>query len=92
MTYLTHPGKILKGELQARAITGTELARRIKVPANRIGDILRGRRGITGDTALRLGIYLGTGPEVWMNLQSQYDLTKAEAEHGETIAREVKAA
>jgi antitoxin HigA-1 len=92
MTYLTHPGKILKGELQARDITGTELARRIKVPANRIGDILRGRRGITGDTALRLGIYLGTGPEVWMNLQSQYDLSKAEAAHGEAIARDVKAA
>ena len=74
-----HPGEILADELQEIQITATELARRIKVPANRISQIVRGKRDISADTALRLGRFFGTGPELWLNLQKAYDLDKARA-------------
>lgn len=67
------------------AITQTELARQIGVPANRIGQIINGKRAITGDTALRLGHWFGTSPHFWLNLQSAYDLRLAEAEIGEAL-------
>jgi addiction module HigA family antidote len=60
------------------------------VPANRVNDIVRGRRDITADTALRLARYFGTTPELWMNLQSNYDLSVAQAKLGRAIARQVK--
>ena len=60
-------------------ITATELARRIKVPANCISQIVRGKRDISADTALRLGQFFGTGPELWLNLQKAYDLDQAKA-------------
>ena len=64
----THPGEHLADELRELGISARELARTIKVPTTRITDILRGRRGITGDTALRLGQYFGMSPDFWINL------------------------
>lgn len=72
-----HPGEILADELETRELTAAELARTINVPPNRITQIIKGRRNVTADTALRLGKFLGTGAEFWMNLQKQYDLRLA---------------
>ena len=76
---LIHPGEFLADELEEIQITATELARRIKVPANCISQIVRGKRDISADTALRLGQFFGTGPELWLNLQKAYDLDQAKA-------------
>ena len=72
-----HPGEILADELTELGISATELARQIKVPANRISKILSGKRSITADTAWRLGRWFGTGPKIWLNLQQAYDLDVA---------------
>lgn len=69
-----HPGEILKGEMVALNINATMLARAIHVPANRISQIVAGKRNISTDTALRLGKLLSTGPQFWMNLQKAYEL------------------
>ena len=66
------------------------IARELGVPQNRISDILRGRRGITADTALRLARYLNTTPQLWLNLQKAYELRVAELEAGKDIAKQVK--
>ena len=71
-----HPGEILGNELKKIGIAGTELARQLKVPENRITQIVAGKRSITADTALRLGKWFGTTPAFWLNLQNQYDLWK----------------
>jgi addiction module HigA family antidote len=63
----------------------------LRVPANRITGILRGERSITAETAVRLGRYLGTGAEFWMNLQAVHDISVIEAEKGRAIAAEVPA-
>jgi addiction module HigA family antidote len=80
-----HPGEFLADELEAIEITATELSRQIDVPPNRISQIVRGKRDITADTALRLGRFFGTGPELWMNLQKSYELDKAKAELGPAL-------
>jgi antitoxin HigA-1 len=80
-----HPGEILKDELDELGITPTELARQLDVPANRIGQIIAGKRAITGDTALRLGHWFGTDPQFWLNLQSQHDLDLADRQNGKAI-------
>lgn len=80
-----HPGEHLAEELDALRMSASELARQIKVPANRITGILNGQRAITGDTALRLGHFFGTSPEFWLNLQSIYDLRIAERKAGKSI-------
>lgn len=72
-----HPGEILAEELADRDVSPAELARQINVPANRISQIIRSKRAMTGDTALRLGHWFGMNPQFWMNLQSQYDLAIA---------------
>jgi antitoxin HigA-1 len=72
-----HPGEHLKEELDALDMSAAELARKLNVPTNRITHILNGRRGITGDTALRLSHFFGTSAEFWLNLQSLYDLRLA---------------
>lgn len=82
-----HPGEHLAGELKALGLSPTELARQLAVPANRITQILKGGRAITGDTALRLGHYLGTSPQFWLNLQSLYDLRVAEQKVGGEVQR-----
>ena len=66
-------------------MSAAELARQLKVPTNRITEILNGRRSITGDTALRLGHFFGTSPDFWMNLQKLYELRLAENKAGKTI-------
>ncbi|MEW6234210.1 MAG: HigA family addiction module antitoxin [Candidatus Omnitrophota bacterium] len=73
----THPGEILKDELEARNMSMNRLAKELNVPAGRISQIMSGKRAITPDTAIRLANYLGTSAEVWMNLQTQYDLALA---------------
>ena len=82
-----HPGEFLVDEIEEVGITATELARQIAVPPNRISQIIRGKRDLTADTALRLGQFFGTGPELWMNLQQSYDLDKAKAEIGPVLRR-----
>ena len=81
-----HPGEILADEIQELGVTPTELSRQIQVPANRITQIIKGQRGITGDTALRLGRWFGTSAQFWMNLQSAYDIRMAEQTAGTEIA------
>ncbi len=80
-----HPGEHLAEELTALKMSAAELARRIKVPTNRVTEILNGQRGITGDTALRLGHYFGTSAQFWLNLQSLYELRLAEQKAGRAI-------
>ena len=82
-----HPGEILADELKEVGVTPSNLARQIEVPPNRLSEIIRGRRSITGDTALRLGHWFGTTPQFWLNLQTAYELRLAEAEAGEVIAQ-----
>jgi addiction module HigA family antidote len=84
-TLAIHPGEHLAEELRALNMSASELARRIKVPTNRVTGILNGRRAITGDTALRLAHFFGTSAELWVNLQSLYDLQVAEAKTGKII-------
>jgi len=72
-----HPGEILADELEALDMSAAQLARAIHVPANRISQVLAGKRAITADTALRLGTLFGTGPRFWLNLQSAYELDVA---------------
>jgi addiction module HigA family antidote len=73
-----HPGEILKEEfLDLMGISQRAFARQIDVPANRVNQIINGKRGITDNTAIRLGLALGTSPEMWLRLQSRYELEKA---------------
>ena len=81
-----HPGEHLAEELREIGITAAELSRQIDVPVNRITGIINGQRGITADTALRLGHWFGTAPQYWMNLQQLYELRLAENEVGAKIA------
>ena len=77
----THPGEILKEEyLAPLGLSARQLATDIGVPPNRITDIVRERRAITADTAIRLGKYFRTEPMFWMNVQAAHDMSKAEAE------------
>ncbi len=82
-----HPGEILADELAELGVAPTELARQIGVPPNRISQIVRGKRSITGDTALRLGHWFGASPEFWLNLQTSYDLRLAAKAAGRSIAK-----
>ena len=84
-----HPGEILEEELQTLGLSARQLAVALAVPPNRITSIVNQRRAVTADTALRLGRYLGTSPEFWMNLQSAYDLRSAKQHHGDQITQEV---
>ena len=82
----------MKAELEARGVSASQLALKIRVPANRITSILRGERAVTAETALRLGRFLGTGPAFWMNLQTAYDISVIEDRKGRVIEQEVPAA
>ena len=82
-----HPGEILADELKEIGVTPSALARQMDVPANRISEIIRGRRSITGDTALRLGHWFGTTPQFWINLQTAYDLRVAAQQAGAAIQK-----
>ena len=85
----SHPGETLADELAARGLTANALALKLRVPANRITDIVRGRRAVTAETALRLGRYFGTGAKLWVDLQAAYDLAIAERDLGAVIEKEI---
>lgn len=80
-----HPGEHLAEELDALDMSAAELARKLRVPTNRVTQILNGARSISGDTALRLAHFFGTSAQFWLNLQSLYDLRVAEQKAGKAI-------
>jgi len=83
-----HPGEILREEfLEPLGMTAYQLAKGIGVEQTRISEILHGKRGITADTALRLARFFGTSAQMWMNLQTRYELEEAEEALGETLTR-----
>jgi addiction module HigA family antidote len=87
----TSPGEMLTEEfLKPLAMTQHQLALAIRVPANRIGQIVRGTRAISPDTALRLSRYFGNSPEFWLNLQQAYDLSRAREDSAARIEEEVR--
>src|SRR5687768_17111107 len=86
-----HPGKILAEELELLNVTPTELARQLKVPANRIAQIIQGTRAITGDTALRLAHWFRSSPEFWLNRQMQHEIRLAQKILGDEISKLPKA-
>jgi addiction module HigA family antidote len=89
----TAPGEILREEfMEPLGITANALAIALRVPATRIGDILRADRprAVSADTAMRLARYFGTTPQFWINLQANYDLSLAEVEHGAEIEADVR--
>ncbi|MBY0532696.1 MAG: HigA family addiction module antidote protein [Xanthobacteraceae bacterium] len=91
MRIRTSPGEILHEEfMKPLNLSGNALARNLKVPANRINDILRDRREISADTALRLARYFGTSARFWLNAQAAYNLSRTEAESGRKIASQVR--
>jgi len=88
-----HPGEILREDfLKPAGLTANALARALKVPAPRINEVVRKRRGISADTALRLARYFGGDARSWLNLQTAYDLRVAEIAHAKRVAREVRPA
>ena len=87
----SHPGDVLLQEfMRPLELSANALATELRVPATRISAIIKGRRGVTADTALRLSRYFGTTPEFWINLQAAYELSVARAETGDVIARDVR--
>jgi antitoxin HigA-1 len=85
-----HPGRTLREDvLQPLGMSVNALAKELHVPATRLNDIVRGRRGVTADTALRLARYLGTSAQFWLNLQSIYDLRVTERSNGMSIRKQV---
>ena len=86
-----HPGDVLSEEfLKPLALSANALALALRVPATRIGAIIKGERAVTADTALRLARFFGTSPEFWLNLQGLHDLTKTLRESGAAIERDVR--
>jgi addiction module HigA family antidote len=92
MTPVVHPGRLLKRELAARGLSANRLALDLGVPSGRITDILNGRRGITADTAVRLGRYFGNRAQFWLDLQSQYEIALVEHERGSESTQRVRPA
>lgn len=85
-----HPGEVLREDyLRELGMSANALAKALNVPAPRINDIVRERRGVTADTALRLARYFDSSPQFWLNLQAMYDLRVAEIATGKKIEREV---
>ncbi len=86
-----HPGEVLREEfLIPHGLSAHALAQALRVPAPRINDIVRERRAVTPDTALRLARYFGTTPQFWLNLQASYDLKIAMRETGTRIKRDIE--
>ena len=80
-----HPGEHMAEELKELEMSAAEMARKLDGPTNRITGILNGQRAVTGDTALRLAHFFGTSAELWLNLQSLYDLRIAQKKAGQSI-------
>ncbi len=88
-----HPGEILLEDyMKPLCLSANALARALAVPAPRVNDIVRERRGLSADTALRLARYFGGDARSWLNLQTAYDLRVAEIKSGKRIAKEIKPA
>jgi addiction module HigA family antidote len=87
-----HPGRTVADELATRGISAHAAALKMRIPPGRLSEIINGKRGISAVTALRLGRFFGTGPVIWMNLQSAYALALAAQQVGEQVEREVAAA
>lgn len=86
-----HPGEILREEFLAPLdMSANALSLALHVPAPRVNDIVRERRAVTPDTALRLARYFGTTAQFWLNLQSSFDLKQAEGELRRKIEREIR--
>ena len=85
-----HPGVYLKELLDELSLSQYRLARELSVPAMRISYLVKGRRPLTAELALRLGRYFGQSPRYWINLQSRYDMDVAEDALSERVAREVR--
>ena len=85
-----HPGEILGEELEELGLSANALVKALDVPTNRVTAILKGQRGITADTALRLSRYFGTTPQLWQNLQKAFELRLAEIESGTQIKARVQ--
>ncbi len=87
----THPGEVLREEfLVPLDLSVNALAIALRVPATRIGAVVKGERSVTADTALRLARFFGTSPEFWMGLQAMHDLTKARIELGRRIEHDIR--
>lgn len=85
------PGEILLEDFMVpRGLTANKLALALRIPSNRLTEIIRGKRAITAETALRLGVYFGTSANLWLNLQTEYDLRKTQQSVGAKIEREVQ--
>jgi len=87
-----HPGVLLKEELAARGLSAAAFALRLRVPPQRIQEIIAGKRAISPETALRIGTALGTGARIWLAMQQAYDLRKVEVELGDKVRAEVQTA
>lgn len=92
MAPIVHPGRLLKREMAIRKLSANRLSLDIGVPSGRVTDILNGRRAITADTAVRLGLYFGNSAQFWLDLQSQYDIGVIEREKGAELAKRVRPA
>jgi antitoxin HigA-1 len=86
------PGTVLREELEVRGLTANAFALKLRVPPQRIHDIVAGKRSISPETALRVGRSLGTGARLWLAMQQAYDLRQAELAHGAQVDAEVSAA
>ena len=83
-----HPGEILREEfLKPMGMSSYELAKRLRVPAPRVNDIVLERRGISADTAVRLSRFFGTTEQFWLNLQAAYEIHRVKADHASEIER-----
>ena len=82
-----HPGEHLAEELSLIGVSAAQLARDLDVPTNRVTGILNGQRGVTADTAVRLGHWFGTSAEFWLNLQMLFELRSAQASIGDAVKR-----
>ena len=85
-----HPGKQIALDLEDAGLSANQLAKALNIPQNRLTEIIRGRRGISADTAIRLSAWQGTSPQYWMNLQKNYELDLAEAKSGDQIRKDIQ--
>ncbi|MGD1016962.1 MAG: HigA family addiction module antitoxin [Roseiarcus sp.] len=89
---IVHPGRVLRREIEARGLSANALALALRTPSERITDILNGKRGVSPETAMRLGRYFGNSAQFWLNLQMAYELAVAERDLGARISAEVSPA
>ncbi|MGD0762577.1 MAG: HigA family addiction module antitoxin [Roseiarcus sp.] len=89
---IVHPGRVLRREIEARGLSANALTLALRTPSGRITDILNGKRGVSPETAMRLGRYFGNSAQFWLNLQMAYELAVAERDLGARISAKVSPA